>query len=360
MNRWKSLAGATLVAALILAPMGAYAAEEGEAPPPPVTSLEEGAALASPVEAAVAAAPQVAAGDKKVFVCKYVGAPGAGERLDHISSVSVNAIQDWDGQIPGWFSDAHSRSYVLGYDNGQDEPALTECPGATPGEIEVTPPVPVFTDPCGPANASWAGPDFVGGSWIYATEEGVYYATAVEAAGYFFPETAHAFYREVDSNQECDGEGGVPTQFNADAEPPTCASAAMFSEEFLGEPVLDEGDYREYDLENIYVAVWRDVPGEVYIEIYADEGFVLEGLDEDKWEIDEEGTFASRTILLPAQLSGAVACPTSTPASTPTTTPAAAALPATGGTDMTPWGIGAALMMLAGAALLTTRRLARR
>ena len=87
-------------------------------------------------------------------------------------------------------------------------------------------------------------------------------------------------------------------------------------------------------------------------------------------------TVKTRVIVVDPQLSGPVACPATTstppastppastpPASTPTTSTSSAtpaALPATGGVDMTPWGIAAALMMLTGAALLATRRLARR
>jgi hypothetical protein len=70
---------------------------------------------------------------KKVFVCKYVGTPGTNERLqtgNNPISVSVNAIQNnqWDGTVPGWFSDAHDRSYVLAYNTGQPEPSVSECP----------------------------------------------------------------------------------------------------------------------------------------------------------------------------------------------------------------------------------------
>lgn len=70
---------------------------------------------------------------KKVFVCKYVGTPGVDERLqtgNNPISVSINAIQNnqWDGTVPGWFSDAHDRSYVLEYDTGQAEPSVDKCP----------------------------------------------------------------------------------------------------------------------------------------------------------------------------------------------------------------------------------------
>lgn len=70
---------------------------------------------------------------KKVFVCKYVGTPHYNERLqtgNNPISVSVNAIQNnkWNGQVPGWFSDAHDRSYVLAYDTGQPKPSVSSCP----------------------------------------------------------------------------------------------------------------------------------------------------------------------------------------------------------------------------------------
>lgn len=70
---------------------------------------------------------------KKVFVCKYVGTPGVDERLQtgqNPISVSVNAIQhnQWDGTVPGYFSDAHDRSYVLAYDTGQAKPNVSACP----------------------------------------------------------------------------------------------------------------------------------------------------------------------------------------------------------------------------------------
>lgn len=70
---------------------------------------------------------------QKVFVCKYVGTPGVDERLQtgqNPISVSVHAIQhnEWDGTVPGYFSDAHDRSYVLAYDTGQAEPDVSACP----------------------------------------------------------------------------------------------------------------------------------------------------------------------------------------------------------------------------------------
>lgn len=76
---------------------------------------------------------------KKVYVCKYVGTPGVDERLQtgqNPIEVSVNAIQNnqWDGTVPGWFSDAHDRSYVLGYVPMDPEPDLSDCPNTTKPE----------------------------------------------------------------------------------------------------------------------------------------------------------------------------------------------------------------------------------
>src|SRR4029079_19021115 len=65
-----------------------------------------------------------------VIVCKYVGTPGADERLqtgDNPISVSVNAIPG-GAFVGAYFADAHGRSYVLAYDVGQPEPAVSECP----------------------------------------------------------------------------------------------------------------------------------------------------------------------------------------------------------------------------------------
>jgi len=66
----------------------------------------------------------------KVFVCKYVGTPGADERLqtgDNPISVSVNAIPD-EASVGAFFADEHGRSYVLAYDVGQPEPDVSGCP----------------------------------------------------------------------------------------------------------------------------------------------------------------------------------------------------------------------------------------
>lgn len=70
----------------------------------------------------------------KVFVCKYVGTPGADERLQtgqNPISVSINAIKDYAG-VGSYFNDAQGRSFVLAEDVGQPEPDVSECPGYVP------------------------------------------------------------------------------------------------------------------------------------------------------------------------------------------------------------------------------------
>jgi hypothetical protein len=87
--------------------------------------------------------------EKFVYVCKYVGIPGVNERLkdgENPIRVAVSSIQhnQWDGTVPGYFSDAQDRSYVLAYDNGQTPPTIDDC--KAPAPTEVTPAV-VFTEP---------------------------------------------------------------------------------------------------------------------------------------------------------------------------------------------------------------------
>jgi hypothetical protein len=95
----------------------------------------------------------------------------------------------------------------------------------------------------------------------------------------------------------------VPAFFNADVPAPTCATAAEFvtpGELIAGGEVIyedDEIDLIVYRFENVDVAIWRDIPGEVYIEIYAHDGYVLEGLSPD-WNVAEDGSWADRTIVL--------------------------------------------------------------
>lgn len=74
----------------------------------------------------------------KVFVCKYIGTPGADERLQtgqNPIDVSVNAIPDYAG-VGSYFADAQGRSYVLGPEHAAnenvDEPDVSLCPGGDP------------------------------------------------------------------------------------------------------------------------------------------------------------------------------------------------------------------------------------
>jgi hypothetical protein len=82
----------------------------------------------------------------KVFVCKYVGTPGTGERLQagqNPIDVSINAIKDYAG-VGSYFNDAQGRSFVLAEDVGQDEPDMSGCPVGSP---DPTPSPSVTPDP---------------------------------------------------------------------------------------------------------------------------------------------------------------------------------------------------------------------
>ena len=84
--------------------------------------------------------PVLAQPDGKVFVCKYVGAPGEEvlQTGDNPISVSVNSIpefKDFEGPIEDLvgevFTDNQGPSLVLEVDIGQEEPAA-ECPAVLP------------------------------------------------------------------------------------------------------------------------------------------------------------------------------------------------------------------------------------
>ena len=142
-----------------------------EAPPAEAAAVQDMGSSEAPTNAAVAApsapvqlgrtvAPTTSDhndGDyesKWVFVCKYVGKPGVDERLQtgrNPIAVSVNSIEHnrWNGEVPGWFSDAQNRSYVIAYDpsrgGGQaGEPTVNDCPrpqsGTAMATVQVTPP----------------------------------------------------------------------------------------------------------------------------------------------------------------------------------------------------------------------------
>lgn len=75
---------------------------------------------------------------RKVFVCKYVGTPGIDERLQtgqNPISVSVNAIPNFQG-VGSFFADAQGRSFVLAFDEGQEEPDASECPTGSARDLD--------------------------------------------------------------------------------------------------------------------------------------------------------------------------------------------------------------------------------
>jgi hypothetical protein len=83
---------------------------------------------------------------KKVYVCKYVGTPGAGEVLQtgqNPIEVSANAI-DGDLEYPDGvgdeFADAQGKSVVIGWVGTDDVPlpvlTIEDCPAPDPGETD--------------------------------------------------------------------------------------------------------------------------------------------------------------------------------------------------------------------------------
>jgi uncharacterized repeat protein (TIGR01451 family) len=77
----------------------------------------------------------------KVYVCKYVGTPGDGERLqtgNNPIDVSVNSIRDYTG-VGSFFADGQGRSFVLAEDHGQGTPDISQCPAPQSGGNSTTP-----------------------------------------------------------------------------------------------------------------------------------------------------------------------------------------------------------------------------
>ena len=185
MRAFALLAAFSIIGGTAMATASVAAAEDAAANT--TTSVATGAQ----VESAVA---QGGNGDThpyaKVFVCKYVGTPGVDERLQtgqNPISVSIHAIENnnWDGSVPGWFSDAHDRSYVLAYDTGQPEPDVSQCPQPdqpTPPEV-VTGSGSFETLTCDLGARNWAELDAVpGGVWTFTDKNGGTYTAATGAA----------------------------------------------------------------------------------------------------------------------------------------------------------------------------------
>lgn len=123
------------------APAPVAAAPDGSAPEAAAAPTGEPPAAAAAVDPPRAPAADAPEG-KKVWVCKYVGKPGVDERLKggkNPISVAVSSIQnnEWDGTVPGWFSDAQDRSFVLAYDDGGPAPDASACAPPVPGEDAV-------------------------------------------------------------------------------------------------------------------------------------------------------------------------------------------------------------------------------
>lgn len=90
-------------------------------------------------------------GEHQVVVCKYVGIPGVGERLQTGSNpivVDSHALEGrgFTGAFPFDFSDQQGNSKAIRWASGPHDGSLAECPGQPPA-IEVTAAAPLFRDP---------------------------------------------------------------------------------------------------------------------------------------------------------------------------------------------------------------------
>ncbi|WP_408896873.1 hypothetical protein ACJ5H2_18335 [Nocardioides sp. R1-1] len=120
----------------------------------PVGKEAEKAASLIPPKVAKEVAPAAEpVNTKKWVVCKYSATPEIGEKAQTV--VITDVPNDFDGTFPESFNDAQFASLAIRYAKvGEQSKDLTpdNCP-LFGDPIPVTPPVPVPTDPCGPANA---------------------------------------------------------------------------------------------------------------------------------------------------------------------------------------------------------------
>lgn len=96
------------------------------------------------VAGAVSVTPSFAdpGGQQKYFVCKYVGTPGADERLQtgqNPISVAATAIDEDPVVVGSYFNDAQGRSFVLMEDTTppgpEGDPDVSACPGYVAPQI---------------------------------------------------------------------------------------------------------------------------------------------------------------------------------------------------------------------------------
>ncbi|HEX5857691.1 MAG TPA: hypothetical protein VFY91_06240 [Microbacterium sp.] len=196
-------------------------------------------------DVSVMAAPPI--GERKVFVCKYVGTPGDGEVLQtgqNPISVSVNAIFGNGPVVIGdFFEDAQGRSIVIAFDVGQPEPSVDDCPDVTPGiatgSVTVTPPscedldggAALVYSNATVTSATLGGvpqpaANFAAG--FYDTlPEGDYVITLQAANGFEFEggETTLVLEFTISVIDAEDCEVPIPVLFDADPIPATCLTA---------------------------------------------------------------------------------------------------------------------------------------
>lgn len=228
--------------------------------------------------------PKAYANEGKVFVCKYVGTPGSDERLQEGGnpiSVSVNAIQQnqWNGQVPGWFSDAHDRSYVLGYDTGQPEPNVSQCPQPQgPTKVPV-PALPSTNDPCGPNNATWVIPtNTVSVTWQLLNNG---HLVAKTTTGYVFTDNTdtHDFGTPLDAGQGC----LIPISAPAPVHTVVCG----VTNDGITLPTAQQAPHVQYSITN-----WSN--GSRTVTATAHSGYYLTGTS--SWTFTDLGQTCSITI----------------------------------------------------------------
>jgi hypothetical protein len=180
------------------------------------TSAAGGIMILAAGNATAVAAPH------KVFVCKYVGTPGADERLQtgqNPIDVDVHALPKGVTPVVGtFFNDAQGRSFVLAFDTGQPEPDVSQCPNTTPSTplTPVTPAAPTPSTPdCTTQTETVTLPSQAGVVWTpsgnstLSAGQSVTY-TASAAAGYTIPAGAQVSWTFTNTfnNAQCLSTGG--------------------------------------------------------------------------------------------------------------------------------------------------------
>lgn len=134
--------------------------------------------------------------------------------------------------------------------------AAKAYPSPTPTQkprvpVKVKVPTPTFTDPCGPGNASWSGPDAEGVVWTTKQVGKWLVIVATPAKGYYFKLGTQAIWKAKDSKEPC--VTPVPALFAAEPAPPTCDTAGALPDLSEVFPNVELSFDRAYDGPGDYV-----------------------------------------------------------------------------------------------------------